>query len=152
MFYFGEVLIVIQKTAMFHIIYVSYAVTPFSQPELEDLLAKARKHNLEVGITGILFYRNGNFLQVMEGEEAAVKALYASIRRDTRHRAVTTLFEEPIAAREFADWSMAFRDLDRNPEQIPEGFNDLFNQNVADMDLKAFSSKVRVFISEMCDL
>lgn len=137
---------------MFHIIYISYAVTPFSQSELEDLLVKSRKHNLEVGITGILFYRNDNFLQLIEGEEAAVKALYASIRRDKRHRAVTTLFEETIAEREFADWSMAFRDLNRNPGQIPEGFNDLFNRDVADKDLSAYSSKVRVFISEMCDL
>ncbi len=137
---------------VFHIIYISHAVAPMSPSELAELLEKARAFNHAAGITGALFYHDGYFLQVIEGDEAAVRDLYANIKRDPRHRAITTLFEEPIREREFANWSMAFRNLDLDPNGAPEGFEEIFNMDLDQNELKRYPSKVRVFLAEMCGL
>lgn len=93
---------------MHHIIYLSWATTPFSDTQLQELLAVSRTHNAQLGVTGILFYGNERFMQVLEGEEAAVRALYARIRRDPRHGNILTYIDKPVAKRTFARWGMAF--------------------------------------------
>ncbi|MBC8002193.1 MAG: BLUF domain-containing protein [Opitutaceae bacterium] len=131
---------------MFHIIYMSSAVVPFSPAELQALLETSRRNNTTLGVTGLLLYKDGNFLQVIEGEQAVVDELYSKISRDRRHRGCVPLFKESISQREFANWSMAFRDLDSSPEQFPDGFNELLNTNWSQMDLSSYSSKVRAFM------
>ncbi len=61
---------------MFSLTYVSSAVRPFAEDELADLLAVSRQNNARLGITGMLLYKDGNFMQVLEGEEAEVRTLY----------------------------------------------------------------------------
>ncbi len=58
---------------MFFLVYVSSAVRPFSRVDLDDLLATSRANNARVGITGMLLYKDGNFMQVLEGDEEAVR-------------------------------------------------------------------------------
>ena len=36
---------------------------PFTPPELIDLLAKSHKNNAELGISGMLLYKDGNFMR-----------------------------------------------------------------------------------------
>lgn len=93
---------------MHHIIYLSWATTPFSDTQLQELLAVSRTRNALLGVTGILFYGNERFMQVLEGEEAAVRDLYARIQRDPHHDNILTYIDKPIANRAFARWSMAF--------------------------------------------
>ena len=97
---------------LFSLAYVSSAITAFGRAELLALLEGCRERNARAAITGMLLYKEGNFMQVIEGPEAAVRALHAKIGRDGRHRGVITLLQSPIEARQFAGWSMAFRDLD----------------------------------------
>lgn len=99
---------------MFRIMYVSQATRALERPELAALHARARANNRRSGITGMLIYKDGCFVQVLEGEEAVVKHLFAIIQRDTRHREVSLLAEGPLARREFADWSMGFQDLNED--------------------------------------
>ncbi|MFT6867445.1 MAG: hypothetical protein ACJA08_002288 [Cyclobacteriaceae bacterium] len=66
---------------MHHIIYMSSAVTLFSDNALKDLLSKARKYNLQINITGILLYKDGNFLQAIEGDKNNVEALFKKNRK-----------------------------------------------------------------------
>ena len=54
------------------LIYGSAAVDPFTEPELIALLEKSRANNQSLGVTGMLVYRDGNFLQVLEGEAEQV--------------------------------------------------------------------------------
>lgn len=129
---------------MYHIVYLSSARALFTQEELHELLEISRRNNSQRGVTGILFYKDGNFLQAIEGEEHDVKAIYAKICRDERHAGVIPVFQEPIPAREFADWSMAFRNFDNM--EAPEGFNDILNQAPGKMDLSTYSSKIRAFL------
>jgi hypothetical protein len=56
---------------VFALVYVSSATKPFSPDELSELLAQARVDNAALGITGMLLYSNGNFMQVLEGGGAS---------------------------------------------------------------------------------
>jgi hypothetical protein len=47
-----------------HLIYSSTATRPLSQQELQDLHAKVQRNNAAYGITGMLLYANGSFVQV----------------------------------------------------------------------------------------
>jgi hypothetical protein len=129
---------------MFHIIYMSTAAVPFSPDELKALLEVSRRNNAALGITGLLLYKDEHFLQVIEGEKTVVEKLFARISCDHRHTHILELFREETPARDFPDWSMAFRDLTLGAEGYPEGFNDLLNANWADRSL--FPPKVRAFM------
>ena len=58
--------------ALRQVLYGSSAVRPMTQAEIDVILEQARRRNIETGITGILFYLDGNFLQLLEGEEPAL--------------------------------------------------------------------------------
>lgn len=129
---------------MFHLIYMSSAVRPFSVEELDALLAVARRNNTALGLTGMLVYKDSNFLQVLEGEQAAVEELYGKITKDPRHTGCTIFIQEPIVAREFADWSMGFRDLGGTRDPASEGFSGILQADRT--DLSVFPTKVRAFM------
>lgn len=103
---------------MLSLIYSSSAVKFFSEAELKDLLRKAQENNLRQQLTGMLLYHDGNFMQVLEGPDENVLALFESIKRDPRHRNVSLLVQEQIIDRQFPDWTMGFRNIDKlSPEE-----------------------------------
>jgi Sensors of blue-light using FAD len=105
---------------MIQLVYVSSSVKPFSDNELLQLLEKSRRNNDKLGITGMLLYKNGDFMQALEGDEVQVRALSAQIARDPRHKDVSTLLDGPCVTREFPDWSMGFRNLTgMDPLDVP---------------------------------
>ena len=92
----------------YQLIYSSVSTTPLQQEDLEHILTQARSKNARAGITGALAYVDGCFLQVLEGETAAVQQLMARISTDLRHEMVTVLQAGEIAVAAFADWQMAY--------------------------------------------
>lgn len=98
-------------TQLNRLVYFSAATQLFTKAELVDLLSQAREKNKGLGISGILLYKDGSFLQLIEGEDASINALYASISKDPRHHDIVVVFDEPISERLFGDWSMGFYDL-----------------------------------------
>lgn len=90
------------------VVYVSTSRTLLSEDDIRDLLLEARIKNAARDVTGLLLYWDGNFLQYVEGPRGAIEDLMSRIRRDARHRDVTVLSEEEIAARAFPDWRMGF--------------------------------------------
>ena len=93
---------------MYHLIYRSHATAGFEAAQLPRLLEQARTFNLQHGITGVLLYTpDRQFLQVLVGSEAAVRALYYErILADPRHEDSYVLSEGHWPQRSFADWSM----------------------------------------------
>jgi hypothetical protein len=87
------------------LLYCSRAVDAGSEA-IEAILAESRRHNPACGITGILCYGDGVFLQCIEGGRLQVNALFASIHADPRHRDVVLLLYEEILERRFGGWSM----------------------------------------------
>jgi hypothetical protein len=107
-------------TDLINLIYASSAIQEMTNDELLALLAKAREKNERLNITGMLLYRGGNFLQVLEGDKAEVETLFKVIAQDPRHKQVSHLLTRPVPAREFAEWQMGFVDLDHlDPTTIP---------------------------------
>jgi hypothetical protein len=105
---------------MYALIYVSSAVRLLSEQALSELLEKSRKHNAALGITGLLLYKDGNFMQMIEGPKEAVLELLGRIEKDQRHRGVIVLFSEDQPKREFEDWSMGFKRLELDtPLEVP---------------------------------
>lgn len=96
---------------MYFLIYTSYAAPDFQDDDLKTLLTQSCKKNKALSITGMLLYFDGKFLQLIEGEEQAVKNLYRSICNDKRHKNVVTLKEQTIKDRFFTDWSMGFKSV-----------------------------------------
>lgn len=112
---------------MYRLVYVSAAKVPFTQPQLLELLKVARDKNQRLGITGMLLYKDGDFLQLLEGERSAVKALFDHIKQDPRHDGTIVVDEEDTDERLFQDWSMGFRDLsDPEVKQTP-GYSQYMN-------------------------
>jgi Sensors of blue-light using FAD len=96
---------------VFSLVYLSSATVPFSEGDLLELLKQSRANNARLGISGMLLFQDGDFLQVLEGEEDKVRALYDKISLDPRHGRRTTLFQGWSGSRDFPDWSMGFHDL-----------------------------------------
>jgi hypothetical protein len=103
---------------------MSTAQILFTPARIEELLHQSRVNNTREGITGLLIFRDGTFMQVLEGPQEAVERLYRKVKADERHYAVVTLFEGPITERRFPRWAMDFRNL-RDPDvrKLP-GFNE----------------------------
>ena len=93
------------------VVYLSNATGPVQQDDLKDILKNAQRRNAANGITGLLLFHGGNFMQVLEGPRETVEATLARIRRDARHRGMLTILERDIEERAFGDWSMAFRGI-----------------------------------------
>jgi hypothetical protein len=77
-----------------------------SAQAIESILVQARQHNALIGITGILCYGDGIFLQCIEGGRMQVSELYGAIQKDERHKDVALLHYEEISERRFSGWSM----------------------------------------------
>jgi hypothetical protein len=114
------------------LVYASEATVPFGDADLLDLLRRSRENNGRLGIGGLLLYMKGSFMQALEGERETVLPLYERIRRDPRHGRVTTLIRFTMEERAFADWSMAFTDMDRLSEADREGFSPFLEPSFTD--------------------
>jgi Sensors of blue-light using FAD len=88
------------------LLYASRAVPAMDQDELNAILRQCKGRNPEHGITGVLCYSDGIFLQALEGGRGAVNALYNRIVADPRHTQVELLSYREIGERRFAGWSM----------------------------------------------
>lgn len=101
--------------SLHEIIYVSLASHEMSEAELAQLLEQSRAQNQAVGISGMMLYHRREFMQLLEGEQEALFALYEKIERDPRHEKLYKLWDGPIAQRNFEQWEMAY--------VSPEGFD-----------------------------
>ncbi|GAB2955910.1 BLUF domain-containing protein [Hymenobacter coalescens] len=122
---------------MHHIVYQSSAVGVQTAAGLRFLLEQSRTNNARLGITGLLLYGNDSFLQVLEGEEAAVHHIYAKIQVDQRHTRVFTLADGPIRARVFSNWSMGFQRLSGEDFRRLAGYIDPYRSDFLDAYLPA---------------
>ena len=101
------------------LLYASRTADAVTQEVIESILAQSRKHNPELGITGILCHGGDVYMQVLEGGRAAVNGLYNTIVRDSRHREVMLLKYGEIAERRFAGWTMGHVNLKKiNPSLL----------------------------------
>lgn len=128
---------------MFYLVYVSSATRPFSGEDLRALLETCRKNNAGLGITGMLLYKDGNFMQVLEGDEEAVRGLYARIAADPRHGGEMILQQGFTEGRQFPDWSMGFRDLDSPEVRAEPGYSEFLNTPLTGQEFSGDPSRAQ---------
>lgn len=110
--------------ALIQLIYLSSLRDIKFEHEIGKILESSVRRNRENGITGMLLYANGNFLQVLEGEKEAVEETYSRICADPRHYDIIDIERELISVRHFSQWSMGYQhlseaDLKAFPESAP---------------------------------
>ena len=105
------------------IVYTSRAAEAFSKRDLLDLLHDARAYNSIDDIKGFLYYRNGLFFQVIEGESSKVEDLFSRIKTDRRHYDVQVIFRETVEEFLFDDWSMGCIEFENSSLTALPGLN-----------------------------
>ncbi|PSQ83400.1 MAG: hypothetical protein BRD44_04655 [Bacteroidetes bacterium QS_7_67_15] len=119
---------------MIHLVYTSTAVDRMDDDALDQILRESHERNERRNVTGMLLYRDGTFLQVLEGDDEDVLHVYDLIKGDERHRGLVNVLQEPIGERSFSDWKMSFRRVeDADLKAVPEGYS-RFMENGFDGD------------------
>ncbi|MNL34573.1 Blue light- and temperature-regulated antirepressor YcgF [compost metagenome] len=106
-------------SSVFHLVYVSHAVEDISYTDIRNILEVSRKNNAQENITGLLVFREGFFLQLLEGTEEAVKKVLGNIMMDDRNHSLRVLIEAN-GERLFGEWSMAYIDGDISSNETEE--------------------------------
>jgi hypothetical protein len=120
--------------SIFSVVYLSEGTRSFSGTDLQEILTKARKNNSKLGISGMLLFKGGNFLQALEGDREKVMTLFDKIAQDPRHKRITTLFKGVSAHRDFPDWSMGFHDLNSPDIKKIPGFSHFLHTTLTTSD------------------
>ena len=94
------------------LLYASRAVDTGADA-IDAILTQSRHSNPLCGITGILCYGGGIFLQAIEGGRMAISELYGHIQKDVRHKDVVLLHYEEISERRFGGWTMGQVNMSR---------------------------------------
>ena len=71
---------------------------------LSSIASTSIINNGKSGITGLLFYHEGHFLQLIEGRRKDVENLMERLERDTRHCDIHRMVDEGINERSFKGW------------------------------------------------
>ena len=98
--------------ALFHMLYLSRTRLDWSDEELTTLVTRSQQRNAQDGLTGLLLYGNGHFLQVLEGRRQPLLLTYDRITRDDRHTDIHLLLDGPIQPRTFDRWAMGLLNVD----------------------------------------
>lgn len=105
---------------MIRVTYISREAAPMSADAIVGLLGQCHRNNNANGLTGMLLFGNGTFLQTIEGETDAVDRLLARIERDPRHTDMKILRRDTITTRQFSAWNMGFeRVTEKTLAEIP---------------------------------
>jgi hypothetical protein len=113
---------------MFHIVFASIASHHPTKPELKSLLEETRDNHAQLGVTGMLLYKDGTFLHVLEGDEEVVMKLVTTMGKEgPGHKSFRILLSGTSEQRLFPNWSMAFRDHTDNSLTGTPGFSDFLN-------------------------
>lgn len=118
--------------SLWHIVYVSSSSFGYmSKLELEEILRKSVESNKINGITGMLLYFAGTFMQVIEGSENNVKKLFSEIETDPRHKGVIVLLSDEIERRTFSRFSMDCKELTEHNFHVGSEYKDFLHDGFA---------------------
>ena len=132
------------------LLYCSVLVAPqITDIALDRILTSARRRNLEEGITGMLLYYRGNFVQIIEGRKKSVEKVYEKfIGPDLSHTALNKVYQNTIAYRSFSEWSMGFIGTPEIESRMPSSVVGILMNVLADQaKSKPLSLGLNAFVS-----
>ena len=118
------------------IIYTSRYTGETSQiaDDLRTITQTAKHNNPSLNITGLLFYHNQQFLQIIEGEQPDLEGLMDVVTADPRHKEVIRIVDQEVPERGFNDWNMDSFNLSDQQQLSPDqlkAIKELYSQNFA---------------------
>jgi hypothetical protein len=131
---------------LYELIYVSVATAELSPADLKSLLDEVRPKNAQRDVSGLLVYRHGEFMQLLEGGKEEIFGVYRKVANDPRHRQVNLLWSGPIAERAFAGWEMAFIGPDDLANRKTAGYSDFLEQDFSALSLGGTPSMGKDFL------
>ncbi len=90
----------------YHLIYTSRATVEVDDDILRSIQDRAVANNKKRGVTGLLLYGGGNFLQLLEGPISVVTALFEKVQQDPRHTEVCCVHFGRAPCYIYPEWSM----------------------------------------------
>jgi hypothetical protein len=87
---------------------------------LADIVTRSGINNLEFDITGLLFYHNGRFIQVLESDRDSLEGLMSILEKDGRHQNIQRIVDQTIKKRAFKEWSMDSLNLSEDATIDPD--------------------------------
>ncbi|MET4275742.1 MULTISPECIES: BLUF domain-containing protein [unclassified Bradyrhizobium] len=76
--------------------------------EIANIRSIAEARNPGLGLTGVLLFSGRHFAQFLEGAEANLDIMKASICSDDRHTGLVTLQADPFDKRRYGRWALAY--------------------------------------------
>lgn len=93
---------------LIQLIYTSEARSNLPEAEVLEILRKAQFKNQSLKISGLLLFKDGLFIQLLEGDEAHVQALFEVIAKDPRHTKVTVRDIFTVDHVSLPTWAMGY--------------------------------------------
>jgi len=124
----------LHRIVVFQLIYTCALRDNVSVSELDRIAESSRIRNMTMGLTGILFCKDGSVLQILEGEKSLIENLYEQISNDCRISNPLVLIRRELDKREFPNWSMGYRNADKDPacfELTPNSFKQAMPANLS---------------------
>lgn len=116
----------IEPSQLEQLIYVGSATHLLSEDELLEVLRQTRIKHEALGVSGLMVYSDGTFIQVLEGTPKILDTLYQQIEHDVRHRKCFVLLRQAILQRAFEGWSMGWRNTSEKDYREVAGYLDFF--------------------------
>lgn len=114
--------------------------------QLFDILHNSRLHNAALNISGVLLYSEGTFIQLLEGRDTIIDALYTRIQADQRHTNIITLINETSNEKSFEQWLMGFAVTDAKKTEKLVGYLKSISQLKLDNRSNDAVLAIRAFI------
>lgn len=86
--------------------YTSDAAPGVDASDVFSIVAVSVRNNVNTGLTGVLFFKEARFLQILEGPKSEIAQVMERLAKDSRHTNIRTIGRMPIAARQFPEWNM----------------------------------------------
>ena len=136
------------SSSIFQLLYLSSAKPELTEKALLQILSESQQRNAARDITGLLLHSDGNLIQVIEGAESTVEALFAKIQHDPRHHQVLVLSRKFVEQRDFPEYKMGFKraSAPRLVAELP-GFSDIVeNRRLPKATLDGLSTRVSILL------
>jgi len=134
--------------SIFQLLYTSTAREGLAKPELDAILEAAQRNNAKINVTGFLIFDGTSFIQLLEGNERDVQAVYQKIQGDPRHSQVEPLLQDTKPNRSLSNWAMAYTQLDNDGHRQSGGSMDSSSARELATMLKQNATPMRLIIAE----
>jgi len=93
------------------IMYKSIPSKGVSKSEFKEILTSSQQRNQAFDITGYIYLSKIKIVQLIEGNDTIVDALFRRIKTDRRHKDVILVLDKEIQKRTMMNWNMAILDF-----------------------------------------